>query len=105
MVNFQLPTPNSQTPVRTLAAVAVALLLAAVPAIAHHSFAAEFDETKPVKLTGKVVEMRWSNPHAWIYMDVANKGKTERWAFEMAGPTGCSAAAGARKICPPAPSS
>jgi hypothetical protein len=90
MVNSQLPTANSQTLRGRLlsAAVAVALCLAAAPAIAHHSFAAEFDDTKPVKLTGKVVEMRWSNPHAWIYMDVANKGKTERWAFEMSGANG-----------------
>jgi hypothetical protein len=70
------------------AAVAVALSLATAPTIAHHSFAAEFDDTKPVKLTGKVVEMRWSNPHAWIYLDVSNKGKTERWAFEMSGANG-----------------
>ena len=65
------------------AAVAAALCLAAVPAIAHHAFAAEFDANKPIKLTGKVVEMRWSNPHAWIYLDVAGpSGKVERWAFE-----------------------
>ena len=71
------------------AAAAAALLLTAAPAIAHHSFAAEFDETKTVKLTGKVVEMRWSNPHAWIYLDVAGaNGKTERWAFETGAANG-----------------
>ena len=41
-----------------------------------------------VKLTGKVVEMRWSNPHAWIYLDVTTNGKTERWAFETGGANG-----------------
>ena len=90
MVNSPLPTTNSQR-VRGIvgAAVAVALCLAAAPAIAHHAFAAEFDENKPVKLTGKVVEMRWSNPHAWIYMDVAAaSGKTERWAFETGAANG-----------------
>ena len=87
MINSQLPTSNSQTLRGRLlsAAVAVALCMAAVPAIAHHSFAAEFDETKTVKLTGKVVEMKWSNPHAWIFLDVNNNGKTERWAFEFGG--------------------
>jgi len=82
-VNPQLPTSNSQRALALVAGVAVAALLGiAVPAGAHHSFAAEFDENKPIKLTGKVVEMRWSNPHAWIYLDVNNNGKTERWAFE-----------------------
>ena len=71
------------------AAVASAIILAAVPAIAHHAFAAEFDADKPIKITGKVVEMRWSNPHAWIYLDVAGaSGKTERWAFETGAANG-----------------
>jgi len=71
------------------ATIAAALCLAAVPAIAHHSFAAEFDADKPIKLTGKVVEMRWSNPHAWIYLDVTGaNGKVERWAFETGAANG-----------------
>ena len=67
---------------------AAILVLAPASAIAHHSFAAEFDENKPIKLSGKVVEMRWSNPHAWIYLDVNNNGKTERWAFETGAANG-----------------
>ena len=50
---------------------------------AHHSFAAEFDEDKPLKLTGTLTSMRWSNPHGWIYIDVTGAdGKVVNWAFE-----------------------
>ena len=51
--------------------------------LAHHSFSAEFDIDKPIKLTGKITSMRWSNPHAWIYVDVQGAdGKVVNWAFE-----------------------
>lgn len=53
---------------------------------AHHSFAAEFDEGQPIKVTGKIVEMKWSNPHAWIYLDVVGPdGKVVKWGFETGG--------------------
>ena len=67
-----------------LAAGIVAMALwASAPTLAHHSFAAEFDENRPVKVTGKLTSMRWSNPHGWIYVDVTGSdGKVVNWAFE-----------------------
>jgi len=65
------------------------LFAAALPTWAHHSFAAEFDVTKPVKLQGTVTKMEWINPHSWIYMDVTGSdGKMVSWKCEALPPNG-----------------
>ena len=74
------------TGVRALAAAAALVVIATGAAFAHHSFSAEYDDKKPLKLTGTVTTMKWSNPHAWIYVDVKEKGgKVVNWAFETGG--------------------
>ena len=64
----------------------VGLLLAAVPALAHHAFAAEFDQNKPIKVRGLVVKWELTNPHSWIYIDVKDADKTVTWMIEGASP-------------------
>ena len=67
----------------------MALLLAARSVVAHHAFSAEFDSDKPVKLTGLVTKLDWTNPHAWIYVDVKDEaGQIANWGFELASPNG-----------------
>jgi hypothetical protein len=68
------------------AGIASALLGASVSSYAHHSFSAEFDVAKPLKLTGTVAEIEWTNPHAWVHLDVKDDaGNSQRWAVEMLG--------------------
>src|ERR1700681_3941107 len=68
-------------------AACAALLVAALPALAHHSFAAEYDINKPCKMTGTVTKFDLTNPHSWIYIDVKSEnGDVANWGFETANP-------------------
>jgi hypothetical protein len=72
---------------RKLFIVGAGLLLTAGVALAHHAYAAEFDLTKPVKLTGVVTRVEWTNPHIWIYIDVKDEtGKVTNWGFSASPP-------------------
>ena len=59
------------------------------PAPAHHSFAAAYDMSESITITGRIVEVRLTNPHSWFFLDVENEnGEVERWAFEAGTPSG-----------------
>jgi Family of unknown function (DUF6152) len=71
------------------ATVALILTLAAARADAHHSFAADFDVTKPVTLTGRVTKIEWLNPHVHIYIDVNGQpARFVSWTIELGSPNG-----------------
>jgi len=74
----------------TVLVVALALHAARRPLDAHHSFAAEFDASRPFKLTGMVTKIEWQNPHTFFYIDVTDEatGKVTNWGMEMGSPNG-----------------
>ena len=64
-------------------------LLAAVPAAPHPSFAAEFDVNRPVKLTGTITRIEWTNPHSWLFIDTEDDdGNVQNWAIELISTNG-----------------
>ena len=81
----------------------VATLVAGAPVAAHHSFAAEFDITKPVTLAGKVTEIEWTNPHAYLFIDVQDPqtGVITNWEIEMGSPNGLTRLGWTRNLLKP----
>ena len=72
---------------RGLVAAGVGLMMLGLPAVAHHSFAAEYDSTKKIELKGVVTKFEWTNPHAHFYVDVTGPdGKVANWNLELASP-------------------
>ena len=70
-------------------ALIVGLLLAALPALAHHSFAAQYDETSVVTVTGKITKVIWKNPHVILNVDVTgDDGLVANWQMQMGSPNG-----------------
>jgi hypothetical protein len=70
-----------------LAGLVLALSAAAVPADAHHAFAAEFDASKPLELKGTITKAKWVNPHSWLYFDVKGAdGTVTNWGVEFGAP-------------------
>ena len=69
---------------------AVVVVASAMPLLAHHSFAAEFDSAKSINLTGVVTKVEWMNPHVYFYVDVKDPktGKVANWGCEMGSPNG-----------------
>jgi hypothetical protein len=74
----------------TILLAAIVLVASAIPVLAHHSFAAEFDSSKAIDFSGVVTKVEWMNPHVYFYVDVKDPqtGKVTNWGCEMGSPNG-----------------
>jgi hypothetical protein len=74
---------------RTGILVSLTILISSAPAVAHHSFAAEYDRDRPITITGKVTRLEWTNPHARLYVEALDdEGNTVEWDLELGPPNG-----------------
>jgi len=78
---------NERRTAASVVASAVLFFAAAMPAHSHHSFAAQYDASKPITLTGTVTKVEWTNPHVYVYIDVRDEksGDVAKWALEIGG--------------------
>jgi hypothetical protein len=90
VIRFRIETVNQEAVVKRVVLGVVALvLLAGVPASAHHAFGAMYDGNKPITLKGKVTKVEWMNPHIYYYIDAPDvSGKVMNWAIEGGTPAG-----------------
>jgi len=73
--------------IRLVAGLFLISFIGSLPILAHHSFAAEFDETKPIKVNGVVTKVEWGNPHIWFFVDVKGEdGAVTNWGFSGGAP-------------------
>jgi Family of unknown function (DUF6152) len=78
------------TRLQTILLAGIVLIASAIPVLAHHSFAAEFDSSKAIDFSGVVTKVEWMNPHVYFYVDVKDPqtGKVTNWGCEMGSPNG-----------------
>jgi hypothetical protein len=70
----------------SFAAVTIVVLMASMRPTAHHSFAAQYDASKAIRITGTLTKVEWTNPHIYFYIDVKEDGQVVKWGCEAASP-------------------